>query len=398
MRGQVITRMPRILQILGDSSFGGGTYLILEWCRFLVDKGCHVSVVSTDAPTIAELHKISGVEIVDSISIPRDPALTADWSAFWQLYRLLRLHPFDVVHTHTSVSGFIGRLAAWLSGVPIIMRTAHGWPVTEYSKWTEKLFYTTLEYLASLITTRMICVSNATASQGRRFKIADVRKMEVICNGIDPQPFIHLSTSRTFAWRRTFSISDDTIVIGNTARLAQQKGCVFLIQALPLLEEMLPERKFILMLAGDGPQKEQLRKLCLSLEVTDKVWFLGFRRDIPDLLSAIDIFVSPSLWEGLSISLLEAMAAAKPIVTTSILPNAELIEHEVTGLLVPPKSPEQIAQAIARFVQEPVLARRCGAAARQRVLEHYTIERMFEGMWNLYVSLLKEKQPEKVIA
>lgn len=397
MRGQVITRMPRVLQILGDSTFGGGTYLILEWCRFLVDKGCHVSVLSTDAPTIAELHKISGVEIIDSISIPRNPALTADWNAFWQLYFLLRSHTYDVVHTHTSVSGFIGRLAAWLSGVPVILRTAHGWPVTEYSKWTDRLFYTMLEYLASLITTRVICVSYATASQGRRLKIADARRMEVVCNGIDPQPFIRLSASDTSAWRRAFNIPDDTILIGNTARLAQQKGCAFLIQALPLLEEILPERKFMLMLAGDGPLEEQLRRLCLSLEVADKVWFLGFRRDIPDLLSAIDIFVSPSLWEGLSISLLEAMAAAKPIITTSIPPNAELIEHEVSGLLVAPESPEQIAQAIVRFVQEPNLARRCGAAARQRVLERYTIDRMCHEMWDLYTSLLREKHAERVM-
>lgn len=96
------------------------------------------------------------------------------------------------------------------------------------------------------------------------------------------------------------------------------------------------------------------------------------------------MFISPSLWEGLSISLLEAMAAAKPIITTTILPNAELIQHESTGLLVAPKRPDQIAEAIQHLWQDSALAARCGAAARQRVVDHYTIERMFNETFELY--------------
>ena len=123
--------------------------------------------------------------------------------------------------------------------------------------------------------------------------------------------------------------------------------------------------------------------------------FLGFCREIPAFLAGLDVFVSPSFREGLSISLLEAMAAARPIVTTSILPNAELIEHEVTGLLVPPRDPEQVAEAIARFAREPGLAQRCALAARQRVLDHYTLDRMFQETWDLYIGLLKEMQPDE---
>jgi glycosyltransferase involved in cell wall biosynthesis len=162
------------------------------------------------------------------------------------------------------------------------------------------------------------------------------------------------------------------------------------------LKQLLKGRPFALLLVGDGPDRKKLENLATSLGISEEVCFLGFRQDIPKILSALDIFVSPSLWEGLSISLLEAMAAAKPIVTTSILPNAELIQHEVTGLLVPPKSPEQIAKAIVRFVEEPDLAQRCAIAARQCVLEHYTIDRMFQEMWDLYISMLHEKCPERI--
>jgi len=112
--------------------------------------------------------------------------------------------------------------------------------------------------------------------------------------------------------------------------------------------------------------------------------FLGFRNNIAQLLCGADIFVATSLREGLSISLLEAMAAARPIIATSIPPNAELIEHEKTGLLVDVHSPEQVANAIMRFVREPELAIRCGLSARELVLRDYTLSRMFGQTWNLY--------------
>jgi glycosyltransferase involved in cell wall biosynthesis len=147
---------------------------------------------------------------------------------------------------------------------------------------------------------------------------------------------------------------------------------------------------FTLLIAGDGPDKDELKKLIAEFNLAKEVRLVGFQTDIPAFLAAVDIFVSPSLWEGLSISLLEAMAAAKPIVTTSIAPNAELIEHEITGLLVPPRDPEQTARAIARFVEDPKLAHECEAAARQRLLKNYTIDRMFQETWDLYNNCLNK--------
>ena len=162
------------------------------------------------------------------------------------------------------------------------------------------------------------------------------------------------------------------------------------------LKSLIWDTPFTLLLVGDGPDQNRLEYLIHSLDLSEQVRLLGFRNDIPKFLAAIDVFVNPSLWEGLSISLLEAMASAKPIVTSSILPNAELIEHEMTGLLVPPKAPEEIAKAIVRFVREPCLAQRCAAAARKRVLEYYTLDRMFRETWDLYVTLLEQKRKSDI--
>jgi len=387
----------RVLQILGDSKFGGGTYLVLSWCRFLVEKGCEVALLSTDNTTISKAKQIEGLRVIRSILIPRDPAPLQDIKALIALLRLLKKEHFDIVHTHTSVPGFVGRLASWLARVPLRFHSAQGWPVTEFSGLGARLIFTPLEYLAGLISKRVICASHATATLGRRLHIAPAHKLVTICNGIDPEPFIIAAENDSGKdLREELGIPPDCLLIGNINRLAPQKDNDSLVKAMVPLKQLLKGRPFALLLVGDGPDRKKLENLATSLGISEEVCFLGFRQDIPKILSALDIFVSPSLWEGLSISLLEAMAAAKPIVTTSILPNAELIQHEVTGLLVPPKSPEQIAEAIVRFVEEPDLAQRCAIAARQRVLEHYTIDRMFQEMWDLYINLLHEKCPERI--
>lgn len=387
------------IQILGNTTYGGGTYLILKWCRYLLERGCQVDVLSTDAMTIQELGQIPEVHVVNDIMIPRDIAPVVDLRAFLQLLSYLHKKQYDVVHTYTSAPGVLGRITARLAGTPVILHHQTGWAVTLFSSPLERILYTPPLYLAALASTKTICVSHATAQQARQFHVAPQHKLVTICNGIDPSPFI--SSTRDGpgnALRQELGIPADCLVIGSTGRLAPSKEYDVLIQAMVHLKSLIVETPFILLLAGDGPDRQILEGLVCSLVLGEQVRFLGFRRDIPALLAGLDVFISPSRCEGMSISLLEAMAAARPIVTTSILPNAELIEHEVTGLLVPLRDPEPIAQAITRFVQEPELAQRCASAARQRVLERYTIDRMFEETWDMYIDLLKKERPRSLVA
>lgn len=382
----------KTLQIVGDSTFGGASYLVLEWSRFLLERDCQVHVLSTDRRTVRELRKIGGVQVVRDIPIPRDIAPLADLKAAMRLLRLFSHKRFDVVHTYTSTPGFLGRLMGRLAGVPVVLHHQAGWPVNQFSLAHERFLFTPLEYVAVSASTRSICVSHAVAQQAKQLHIAPQSKLVTICNGIDPAPFLD-ATEHDLGTkvRRELRVGSECLLLGNTGRLAAQKDNATLIRSIAVLNRMLPDKPFLLLLAGDGPQKAELESLAQSSGVADRVRFLGFYTNIPGLLAALDVFISPSLWEGLSISLLEAMATARPIVASGILPNAELIEHGLTGLLVPPRSPEQIAQAIARFVRQPDLAQACASAARQRVLEHYSIDRMFEQTWDLYVSLLREK-------
>lgn len=383
----------KTLQIVGDSKYGGATYLIIRWCQFLLAQNCEVDVLTTDPTTIARLQEIPTVRILDFIHIPRDIAFWQDARAFGKLVSLLRQQKYEVVHTYTATPSFLGRFAARAVSIPVILHHQAGWTVTNYSSMLERILYTPLEYIATLAGTKSICVSHAVAQQAKKLHIAPQRRLITICNGIDPEPFINAVRSNLgVEVRRELGIPPDCLVLGNTGRLATQKDNATLIQSMVMLKGLIPDRPFLLLLAGEGPERSALEALTHELGLSNYVRFLGFYTNIPGLLAALDIFISPSLREGLSISVMEAMAAARPIVTTSILPNAELIEHEMTGLLVPPKQPELLARAIARFVSDPQLALHCGAAAQQRVLENYTIDRMFQETWGLYTSLLEEQK------
>jgi len=386
--------MAKCLQITGNSTYGGAGYLLLGWCRYLLARGWQVDILATDPLWVDELRKIPGLRIIQDILIPRDITPAQDLQAFVQLIRLMHQNRYDVVHTYTATPGFLGRMAAWIARIPVILHHQAGWTINEFSSWQRRVFYTPLECLVTLVSSKSICVSHAVERQAHQFHIVPRSRLVVICNGIDPQPYI-AATQNGIAresLRQELGFSDHHLLIGNTGRLSAQKDNGPLIEAMASLKSLIPNLCFNLLLAGDGSDRAKLEQLIRSLALDEHVRLLGFRRDIAAYLAGIDIFVSPSLWEGLSISLLEAMWAAKPIITTSILPNAELIEHEITGLLVSPQAPDQIAQAIARFVNEPELAHSCGTAAQQRAIEHYSIDRMFQETWDLYLGLLLEQR------
>lgn len=372
---------------------------MLEWCRYLLERGCKVDVISTDKTMVSKLRAIPDLHVIDFIYIPRDIRPVDDVRAFVQICSLLRREGYDVVHTYTETPGFIGRMAARFAGTPVILNHQGGWPVNKNSPLLQKIVYTSCEYLAILASSRNICVSHAEAQLAHELRIAPRRKLVTIVNGMNPDPFI--SATRNGAgerMRKALRIPADHLVIGNTGRLVPGKGNEILIRAMACLKSMTADVPFTLLLAGDGTDRQMLEEMTASLGIRKHVRFLGFVRDVPAFLAGIDIFVTPTLSEGLSISLLEAMATARPIVATSIPSNCELIEHGVNGLLAPVNSPERIAREIASYVRRPDLARQCGTASRKRVLEYYTLKRMFMETWGLYIDLLGEKLPDKVSA
>ena len=373
----------KTLQILGNSKYGGATYLVFEWCGFLLTNGWQVDVLSTDQRTQEKLNELEGVNIIDHIFIPREIHIYKHLKSLFSLYSFLKKQKYDVVHTYSATPSVLGRFAARLSRVKKIYHHQAGWTTIEAKNFLVKRIYKAIEYLAALTSTCSICVSHAVHQQGVLENLAPKNKLTVICNGINPSPFL---LPKNYALKAQFALPIEAILLGTTGRLAPQKDLRTLIMSFALLSKQNPKMGIYLFLAGSGDQEEELKSIVKSLNLQSRIIFLGFYEDIPSFLSNIDVFVSTSLWEGLSISVMEAMAAAKPIIVSSIPPNSELIENNINGLTFPYGDHIALAQALTKLIKNKALWEKYGAAARGKLIKEYTIDPMFAETYSLYMA------------
>ena len=378
----------KLLHIVGGSSFGGAAKIILRLAQTVKAEGWQVDILTTNS-VFQEAARQHDIGVVSLDAIRREIRPWWDLRGLVRLYKFLRRERYLVVHTHTSKAGFVGRLAAWLARVPVILHTAHGFAFHERSPRSTRTFYCALERLASRWCDRIVSVNEFHRRWALELGICGPNKISAIPNGIARQcPNLPASA---VVLRRCLATPPTDLIVLTMGRLAPEKGLEYLIEAASLLRCSRPAFRFVL--AGDGPLRAQLEELAESLGASRHVEFLGYREDIPDLLAASDLVVLPSMREGLSIALLEAMAAGKPIVTTEIGSNLAVVSQADTALLVPPGDPQALCDAILRCGCDPALRATLGTNARLLFERRYTEERMLNSYKKLYVDLVKKKYP-----
>jgi glycosyltransferase involved in cell wall biosynthesis len=378
----------RLLHIVGDSRYGGAASIILGLGHVAQAEGWHVDVLTTD-PVFQHAVRQHGLGLVNLDVIRREIRPVWDLGGLVRLSRFLRREPYRIVHTHTSKAGFVGRLAARLAGVPAIVHTVHGFAFHEESPVHIRRFYSTLERLASRWCDRIVSVSEFHRSWAIELGMCTPGQVIAIPNGI-----AEVARNREAGraeLRREMGAEQDDMVILSMARLAADKGLEYLIEAAAILPETA--RRVRIVIAGDGPERERLEQLAGHLGVTQRVRFLGFREDVGDLLAASDLVVLPSLREGLSIALLEAMAAGKPIIATNIGSQREVASHAYMARLVRPADARALSEAIAQLSGDEALMARLGRTARAVYENCYTEDRMLHSYKQLYFDLLSEKCP-----
>jgi sugar transferase (PEP-CTERM/EpsH1 system associated) len=215
------------------------------------------------------------------------------------------------------------------------------------------------------------------------------RKVTVIPNGVDTARF---AGEGRLAARRSLALADDAFVVGSVGRLDPVKDYASLLRAFAILVRQQPASRLVL--AGDGPERGRIEAHLAEASLGDRVLLLGERHDIPLVLAALDVFVLPSIAEGMSNVILEAMASGVPVVATSVGGNPELVDDGATGRLVPPRAPEALAQALAGYAADPHLARLHGKAGRERAVNRFSLERMVEAYQGLYEGLLATGAPD----
>jgi glycosyltransferase involved in cell wall biosynthesis len=299
-----------------------------------------------------------------------------------RLVRLMRREEVDVVHTHLWTASFWGRLAALLAGVPVRVVTEHNldtWRRTPH--WLA-------DRLLARVTHQFIFVSAAVEGFYKTRLGLPPSRYRVILNAVERPPLE--SRPDAAAARRHLALDGAGMVVGAVGRLEERKGHAFLLEALRRVAEVEPDVHGLIV--GDGIERERLAALRDRLALGERVRLAGYWPDLAEALAAIDVFVLPSLMEGHPLAVLEAMAAARPIVATAVGGNAEAIEDGVNGILVPPADPEALARAILSLVRDPERAARLGRAARRTLEERFDLEATVRANEDVYRQCLEERK------
>lgn len=365
-----------VLQLITGLDIGGAEKLLLSTARRLNSNKYRTIVCYLKGEgALSEDFEKSGIAVIALGMRHR-----LDFTAIIKLVRLIKKERIGLVQTHLIHAHIIGRIAAKLVGVPVIISTEHNL----YNRGGKYLLLNLINRITARFTDRMIAISEAVKDSIVESGRIRASRVSVIYNGIDTNEFKRINGKR-----EEFPINPAPSVVGMVARLEPQKGHRYFLKAASQVVKDIPGVKFLVV--GDGPLKEKLRTQATKLGLSRDVIFAGSRRDVPQILGALDILVLPSLWEGLSNVILEAMAAGKPVVATEVGGIPEVVKDGETGLLVPPKDPDALARAIVKLLQNKELAKRMGRAGKKRVKEHFTIERTVAQTEKLYNSLIAQK-------
>jgi len=309
---------------------------------------------------------------------------TQDLAAFREIITLLRREKFDLIHTHSSKAGILGRWAAKLAGVPAIVHTIHGFSFHDFMPNWKRQVYINLERSTRPCTDFFITVCELNRQQAIQLGLLSPNHSKTIYSSIDftklDRPFDPQHA------RQQLQIPDGWQTIIMVGRLDQQKAPYYLIDA---FAEILPRHpKTLLLLVGEGELQPQLQAQARSLGIANHVRFLGSREDVPDLLRVADIFALSSLWEGLGRAMTEAMLVGIPVVVPNIYGIPEIVYHNETGLLFPAGEVKQLATHLNFLLQHPQERQRLGENAKQLTRRLFDANKMVLHIEAIYQSLL----------
>lgn len=337
-------------------------------------------LASPESELFSELRHFIKGEFFLPISETWDPF--RNWRVIYSLSRIISAYDIDLVHTHGILAGIVGVTAALFAGCRRVVATAHNFPNPGTPFFGAYRFF--LALLARMPLSRMIAVSNALKQEIERLGWFPEDRISVVYNGLDagdyPVPVANP------ALRTQLGIYGNWPVIGTVARLEPQKGVRFLLEAAKYIDKEYGP--VYLLIVGDGPERESLQRLSVELDLAERVIFTGYRSDVRELLSLLDVVAVPSLSEGFSIFCLEALAAERPVVASSVGGLRDLIQHGRTGLLVPPGDAEALASAIVSLLSDRVVAGNLGRRGRDLVTGCFTGEQMLAGTTEVYEMVL----------
>lgn len=366
------TKKIKLMQITHDLAIGGLQKVVVNICRTIDRDKFDVSVMCLRelGEYVPDIEKL-GIKVV---LVPQKNKGT-DYFSFMKVAKILKQENIDVIHTHNTQPFVDGTIGALLAGVKTIVHTDHA------RDFPDKKRYMFAEWLMSIFAYKVIGVSEHTSRNLTEYEHISPNKIITIPNGIDEEIFdISINKAKK---RKELGLSDNGLIIGLAVRLAHQKGITYLLKAMPEIIKNFPDINLVI--AGGGDQEAILKQEADQIGISDNVHFLGPRLDVHELIKLFDLYVLPSLWEGLPMVLLEAMAAGCPIVATDVGGNSRVIKHRINGSLVEAKNPESLATEVIYLLDNLELRDKYVARSEKIFKQYYSAEIMTKEYEKLYL-------------
>ena len=388
-RPRTAARPLSILHVITRLDRGGSSDCTLLQAIGAARRGHRVTLASGPAlqpsPLLAEARAQAGLDLVEIGALVRQPSPLRDLRALAAIAGLLRSRPFDVVHTHTSKAGAIGRLAAFLLSGPPVVHQPHGHLFYGYHGRLGTALVILAERLLARLASRQIALSWRGAEEHLCRGIGRPGDFTVVRSGIDLRPY-RRARGRRAECRLRWKLAPGDFAIGTLCRLEPVKGAEELLHAFLLAAEAQPRLRLVI--GGDGPLRERLLDRARAAGRAERVVIDGSWVRPEDLLPALDLFVLASRNEGMGRALVEAMAAGLPVAATSVGGVPEVLEEGRAGILVPPGDAEALAAAINRLAGDERLAAHFGRRARARAVV-FGAGRMNHTLLRLYRKVLR---------
>ena len=304
-----------------------------------------------------------------------------------EIVKLLRREKFDIIHTHSSKAGILGRWSGRIVGVPVIVHTVHGFAFHDFMPIWKKQLYIFLEQISRSCADFYITVSELNRKEAVQLKLFNFDNSTTIYSGIDLTKLDRDADLNLV--KNQIGIPEKWQTIVSVGRLDRQKSPSFLIDAFAQVVDKYPET--LLLLVGDGELRQELESQVSRLNISNKVRFLGSREDVPEILKIADIFALSSLWEGLGRAMTEAMLVGNPVVVPAIYGIPEIVHHHETGLLFEAKNVEQLANNLIYLLEHPEERDRLGQNAKNLTRKLFDGDAMVKQIEAVYEKLLDDK-------
>ena len=361
---------------------GGAGILTLRGAKALDPEQFRVTIVTGSGSDLLDQAAAAGLEVIieSALRTPIDP--WRDVQALRALSTLLRKRPFDVAHTHTAKAGVLGRLAANRAAVPRIVHTYHGFPFHEFQSRSRRGMYVAIERGLGRTTDVALCVGTGVAVEAVRRRLVAperVRTMGVAVEGIAGGELPARVPGARDRARHALGIPAGAAVIGVVGRLTYQKAPEDFLSMIGRLSRVGVVGVWV----GGGELAEHISRLARA-QPAGRIILAGERADVPEILPAFDVFVLPSRYEGLPTAVVEAMVCGIPVVATAVNAVPDVVVPGETGLLVPPRRPDLMADAVRYLLDRPAVAVRMADTARARLGERFGEQALRDALTSAY--------------